>query len=262
MMQTLDYLKKLEENFMPGIKYGIKKNDNKKYLDMGYRWIIAAVFPYYNGGDTALFSKYCSIPDYHTVLKEEFDKILKPIFKDYKIMADISPFKEKILAQSLGLGEIGENNLLLTKDYGSYVFIAEALIKEELCELSHEKENICLHCGNCKKACPNNALKDGFIREKCLSYLTQKKNISDSEEELLKNASVIFGCDICQTSCPVNKNAKKTFIEKFKENSLSLTKEEILLINEEEFSEKYKDYAFCYKGAEILKRNVRIINGN
>ena len=255
-------LRRLEEAFPSYIKYGIKKNDNEKYLNMGYRYIIVAVFPYYYEGDTALFSKYCSIPDYHTVVKEEFEKILSPVFPEYKIMADISPFKEKLMAEELGLGEIGENNLLLTKDYGSYVFIGEALIKEELPELCHKKEKICLHCGKCVKSCPNDALKKGFEREKCLSHLSQKKNLSDEEKKLLKNASVIFGCDICQTSCPVNKNAKITSIEKFKKPVLELSEEKILSISEDEFQKDYGEFAFSYKGSEILKRNVRIINGD
>ncbi len=254
--------KKLSEKFGSYIKYAIRKNDNKKYLAMGYRSMIVAVFPYFFEGETAPFSKYCSIPDYHTVVKEEFDKIIGDIFSDYKIMVDISPFKEKLIAQELGLGEIGDNNLLLTKEYGSYVFIGEALVKEDLDEKKYEPEKICTHCGACKKSCPVNALSEGFIKERCLSFLTQKKELSEEEKVLLKNASYIFGCDICQTSCPVNKNAKKTVIEKFKKPILSLPEEKILSITEEEFKERYGDFAFAYKGVEILKRNVRIINEN
>ncbi len=259
-MKTEKILTKLNEAFVPYGKYGILKNENKKYLNMGYNSVIVAVFGYYFEEDTHPFPKYCAIPDYHRVVKEEFEKIIGDIFEDYKIMADISPFNEKKLASDAGLGEIGENNLLLTDDFGSYVFIGEALVKEKLPEVKHEKKSLCTHCRKCVEACPSKALADGFEKEKCLSFLSQKKNLCEQEAEILKNASYFIGCDICQTSCPLNKKAKKTAIEEFKKPVLKLSEKEILSIKDEEFKEKYNDFAFCYKGVEILKRNVRIIN--
>ena len=253
-------LKKLRDAFPSYVKWGVTKNTNKKYLNMGYKSLIVAVFGYFYEGNTVPFSKYCSIPDYHVVVKEEFEKIISKIFLDYKIMVDISPYNEKMLAETLGLGEIGENNLLLTEDYGSYVFIAEALVKEEISEYKHEKKKLCTHCKKCVKSCPSHALTDGFKKESCLSFLSQKKELLENEEQLFKKASYIFGCDICQTSCPVNKNAKKTQIEKFKKPILSLSEKEILSLTEEEFEKRYGEFAFCYKGVEILKRNVRIRN--
>ncbi len=251
---------KLYDAFPSYVKWGVIKNDNKKYLDMGYKSLIVAVFGYFYDEDTTPFSKYCSIPDYHTVVKEEFEKIIGGIFSQYKIMVDISPYKEKLLAEELGLGEIGENNLLLTEEYGSYVFIGEALVKEDLGEVKHEKKKLCTHCKKCVKSCPSGALTDGFKKESCLSFLSQKKTLSEKEEALLKKASYIFGCDICQVCCPLNKNAKKTKIKKFEKPVLSLSEEEILSLTEEEFKNRYGEFAFCYKGVEILKRNVRIRN--
>ena len=253
-------MKRLDEAFLPYGKYGILKNENKKYLNLGYNSVIVAVFGYYFEEDTKPFPKYCAIPDYHRVVKEEFEKIIGDIFSDYKIMADISPFDEKRLASEAGLGEIGENNLLLTEDFGSFVFIGEALVKDVLPEVKHEKKSLCTHCKKCVSACPSKALTDGFKKEKCLTFLSQKKTLDEKEAEILKNASYFIGCDICQTSCPLNKKAKKTIIKEFEKPVLDLSEKEIFSMDEEEFKEKYNDFAFCYKGVEILKRNVRIIN--
>lgn len=259
-MNNNEFDKKLEKAFLPYIKYGVTKNDNKKYLSMGYKSLIVAVFPYYRKENAEFFSKYCSIPDYHTVVKEVFENMIKDIFSDYKIMVDISPFKEKVLAHELGLGEIGENNLLLTKEYGSYVFIGEALVKEELNEVKREKQKICLHCKKCVNACPQKALDGGFLKERCLSYLTQKKELTSDEEKMLKKSSFYFGCDICQSVCPANKMVEETPIQQFKIPILKLDTNELFSLDEEAFKKEYYNYAFSYRGLEILKRNARIIN--
>ena len=255
---NLKLSKQIAESFPDYLSYGVTKNTNPKYLKQGYRTLIVAVFPYYCAGENELFSKYCTVYDYHKVVKDEFDRIFAPLGVEYLSFTDISPFREKQLAESLGLGEIGEHNLLLTEKYGSFVFLGEVLLKEELPEKTGSFPKLCTHCGNCKKACPTNALENGFERGKCLSFLSQKKQLTDEEEALYVKSKLAWGCDICQFACPVNQKVQKTPIDAFKQASLTLTKEEILALSEEEFQAKYQDYAFAYKGIEILRRNVRL----
>ncbi|MBE7019107.1 MAG: epoxyqueuosine reductase [Ruminococcaceae bacterium] len=255
---NLKLAKQIADHFPSYLSYGVTKNTNSKYLKQGYRTLIVAVFPYYCVGENELFSKYCTVYDYHKVVKDEFEKIFAPLGIEYLSFADISPFGEKKLAEDLGLGEIGEHNLLLTEEYGSFVFLGEVLLKEELPEKTGNFPKLCTHCGNCKKACPTNALEEGFERGKCLSHLSQKKQLTDEEEALYVKSKLAWGCDVCQLACPVNQSVGKTPIDAFKQASLTLTKEEILALSEEEFQEKYQDYAFAYKGIEILRRNVRL----
>ena len=248
----------IADRFPPYLTYGVTKNTNPKYLKQGYRTIIVAVFPYYCVGENELFSRYCTVYDYHQVVKDEFDRIFQPLGVEYLSFADISPFGEKQLAESLGLGEIGEHNLLLTEQYGSFVFLGEVLLKEELPEKFGKFPKLCTHCGNCRQACPTKALEKGFERGRCLSYLSQKKELSEEEQALYAKSRLAWGCDICQLACPVNQGVQKTPIDAFQNASLALTKEEILRLSEEEFQAKYKDYAFAYKGIQILRRNVSI----
>lgn len=252
----------IEQSFPSYIRYGVMENPNKKYQKLGYRTLLVAVFPYYYPEDTGMFSRYCAVYDYHNVVKEEFDKIFAPFGVEYRVFTDISPFLEKQLAEELGLGQIGKNNLLLTPEYGSFVFLGEVLLKEELPPKSYPRPSLCTNCSLCQKACPTSALEGGFQKGKCLSFLSQKKELTEEECTLFLKSEKIWGCDICQLACPVTKRATVTAIEKFCQPSLQLSKEELLTLSDEEFRDKYCDFAFAYKGIEILKRNVKLLDEN
>jgi epoxyqueuosine reductase QueG len=257
----MDINLKSKEQFPKYIDYAITKNFNTKLVALGYKSLVVAVFPYFYVEKPVLFSKYASINDYHSVISYEFEKILSPLNIEYKVFTDISPFSEKELAEKLGLGFIGKNNLLITKNYSSFVFIGEAVLKADLDEFIHpQNDDICQNCNLCVNACPTNALENGFKKDKCLSYLTQKKILTIDEEKLLVRSNCVWGCDICQNICPLTKIAKNTTIEKFQKPILDLTAEKILNLDEDLFQNEYRNFAFAYKGIEILKRNVRIIN--
>lgn len=258
MNQTL--ARQIENAFPKWIRYGMMPNPNMKYCKQGYRTLIVAVFPYSYPQKTTAFSKYASIPDYHRVVKEELAAIFDPLGVEYLSFTDISPFPEKQLAQELGLGQIGKHNLLLTKDYGSFVFIGEVLLKEELPEKKYQIPELCTGCGACVSACPTNSLEYGFCKGSCLSFLTQKKTLTPQEEAMLQKGDTLWGCDLCQLVCPVTKNAVLTGIDAFQKPVLELTKEKLKTLTPEEFQEIYHDFAFCYKGIEILKRNARLLD--
>jgi epoxyqueuosine reductase QueG len=249
------------------------KNINEKLLNEGCNTLIVAVFPYFypevSSGNTGVTSRYCRVYDYHSVIKEICDAAMKPYPYEYKVFTDISPFREKNLAAGLGLGEIGGNNLLLTEKYSSFVFIGEIAVKGILDDPTglyarKPKKRICLRCNKCIDACPTGALgnKDSnrFNKKICLSYLSQKKNLSPYEEKTLAKSQSIWGCDICQNVCPLTLNAKTTGIEKFKNPVLDLNYDRLKSMTEEEFAAEYGKFAFAYKGIEILKRNIALHN--
>ena len=116
---------------------------------------------------------------------------------------------DKVWAAKSGLGWIGKNTNLISKDFGSFVFIGELIIDQEL-KFDHpdsyrEIKNYCGTCTKCIDACPTNALNPYQLdARKCISYLTIEKK-SDLPEDLKgKWDDWIFGCDICQDVCPWN----------------------------------------------------------
>lgn len=225
----------------------------------GFSSIVIALIPYYAGEHISPLSKYTRGRDYH----KEGRKILSEILdewgeKDYEILIDVSPLDEKKLAYSAGLGMMGKNGLIITEKYGSYVFIATALIKKE-CRLSYMPKGSCAGCGKCIESCPGNAITDGGIDySKCLSAITQKKQISKEEEKLIKDNKKIWGCDACQDCCPLNRSASVTPFPAFKENLL-LDIKDINTLSQKEFKRKYGEYALSYKGKGIIARNIKII---
>ncbi len=224
----------------------------------GFSSVVIALIPYYAGEHISTLSKYTRGRDYHKEGKEILSAILDEWQeKDYEILIDVSPFNEKQLAYDAGLGYKGRNGLIITSKYGSFVFIATAFIKREIV-FSFEPKGTCIGCNACLNACPGGAIEEGrVIYERCLSNITQKRQISIIEKNLIKKGGKIWGCDVCQDVCPMNKNAQTTPFAAFKENLL-LDITDIDSLSQKEFKRKYNEYALAYKGKNIIARNIKI----
>ena len=186
--------------------------------------IIVACFPYllpkdnYSGSNV---SKYAVVTDYHDVASARLERAceeLKKLFPEntFSPFADNSPIPEVRAAHAAGLGVLGKNTLLITKNYGSYVFIGEIVTDLEL-DAGNAPTSSCVGCGRCISRCPAKARgKHGIDSQKCLSAITQKKGcLTEKETELMINCGCIWGCDICQDICPMNKNAAVSPIKEF-----------------------------------------------
>ena len=223
---------------------------------------IAMVFPYYNknafGGN---ISAYCSVEDYHVVAMMQLKSMcssLKDKYPDYNFVpfTDSSPINEVDMCVKAGLGVRGRNSLLITPWYGSYVFIGEILTDMPLENTTCYKNKGCLNCGLCEKACPGKAISQfGVNTEKCASHLTQKKGeLTEEEIAIIEKAHTIFGCDICQLVCPMNKHVTEV-PNLFSKNIMNtVTKENVAGI--------YKSRPFGWRGLKVLERNIEIYNKN
>lgn len=177
--------------------------------------VIMCVFPYkVQTQEPDNISRYAAVPDYHNVCGEMLSRAARDLINTFpqncfECFVDNSPIPEVFAAALAGLGVKGDNGLLITEKYGSYVFLGEIVT-----DLYIECENLyreCEHCGRCVKACPV-----GCEKLNCLSALSQKKGeLSDEQITALKKHRILWGCDICAESCPLNENAQNTYIEAF-----------------------------------------------
>ncbi len=230
----------------------------KSRVPSGAKSVIVYLFPYYLGEayyENSNISKYAVPDDYHKICGEYLEKTvlyLKEQYPDnlFEYFCDNSPLNEVYAACLAGLGVKGENSLLINEAYGSFCFIGEIVTDLDI-SIDEKEIGACLKCGLCEKNCINNALKNGSVDEiKCFSAITQKKSeLKKDEAELIRKSQCIWGCDICQNICPMNKNIKATPIKEFYETANSVYTGE---------GDYNKNRAFSWRGMSVINRNLEI----
>lgn len=228
-------------------------------LPVNPKTVIVACFPYLLPEENyrnSNISKYAVVTDYHDVAMNRLKNACEELEKLYPLngfvpFADNSPIPEVRAAALAGLGVRGENSLLITKEFGSYVFLGEVVTDLPLETVKSEIIS-CINCGRCTAACPAQAIsKSGVDGKKCLSAITQKKGeLSESEQELMKKCGCVWGCDICQDICPMNKNAATTQIKEF------LSDPEPVLTGKTELEGR----AYAWRGKKVIERNISTVN--
>lgn len=240
-----------------------KKINPYRYMPRG-KTIISIAFPYLFERKTKpgniYFSKYTHVKDYHKVVSLYLKKIckyLEDLGGNTKYFVDNNSLPERYIASLCGIGFIGKNKMIVTEKYGSFIFLGEIITDLEI-KVSTTKENKCGTCDACIKTCPTNALSSDDFNN-CLSYLTQKKELSDCE--ILKLDGRLFGCDTCQDVCPYNKNICFSKLEEFTSYDFmkNINIDELVNLNKNNFNLKYKLTSCGWRGKNVLQRNA-IIN--
>ena len=237
-------------------------------LDWG-RTLFCAAFPYYAGEDEgANLSLYARGIDYHHVLGEALEEtcgLLRARFPAARVAryADSGVLPEVDAARLSGVAMTGRNGLAILPGWGSYVFLGFLLTDWEPARpLPGADAGFCENCGACEAACPTGALQGGEVdARRCLSALTQKKGtLTPEEEELLRRAPLIWGCDECQRACPHNGAPPLTSIPAFRDKIARLEPGDVAGLTNRTLQEVYPHRAFTWRGAEILRRNLRLNN--
>lgn len=203
------------------------------------------------------FSEYARVYDYHNFSKKLFERVITKMKEktgyDFYGYCDHSPINEKLAIAKCGLGVIGRNSLFIDDIYGSFVFIG-TIITNLKTDIKAKEIKPCAQCNKCVESCPNHAIIDsGINRAMCLSGISQKKNKTDEEKKLLKEHNVVWGCDICQTVCPHNINAKLTPLKYFSETRVpKIDKSFIMQLSDYNF----ENFAFAYKGRNLIINNI------
>jgi epoxyqueuosine reductase len=163
--------------------------------------------------DSAAISVYALGDDYHDVVKKKLKALAGYIFQTFKaevkIFVDTAPVMEKPLAQKAGLGWQGKHTNLVSREFGSWLFLGSIFTTLELPPDSAEQD----HCGNCRACldiCPTNAFPAPYRLDarRCISYLTIENDGPIPREFRKAMGNRIYGCDDCLAVCPWNKFAK------------------------------------------------------
>ena len=230
----------------------------KARLPENAQTVISVLFPYYLGEEyykNANVSRYAVSADYHLITGAIMENIVSALREAYpenvfEYFVDNSPLPEVRCAVNAGLGVLGLNNLFISPEYGSWVFLGE-VVTDRYFAPAAPKQRLCLGCSECKKKCPVGAITGaGIEKEKCLSYLSQKKGELPPEVAAkMAESGCAWGCDICQKVCPMNLNAKLTPIEAFFETARPFVTE----------SDEVEGRAFAWRGKKVIERNLKAI---
>lgn len=234
----------------------------------GAKSVISLLLNYYPSetqkSDTYKISKYAYGEDYHFVIKEKLKELLHSINENIgevggRAFVDSAPVLDKAWAAKSGLGWIGKNSNLLSKQVGSFFFIAELIVDIEL-DYDTSVTDHCGSCTACLDACPTQAIIAPYVVDgsKCISYFTieLKENIPNEVKGKLDDWA--FGCDVCQDVCPWNRFSKPHSEPLFNPHPelLSLTKKDWEEITEETFRAVFKNSAVKRTKFSGLKRNL------
>ena len=217
------------------------------------------------GERRGIFSRASWGMDYHIVLRERLKKLEAYIKEKVpgalcKSMVDTGELADRAVAERAGIGWSGKNCAIITPEFGSYVYLGEMITNLPF-EPDIPMEDQCGTCNKCIEACPTGALVQGgqINAQACISFLTQTKGMI-AEEFRNKIGNRLYGCDSCQTACPVNKG--KDFhlhqeVEPEPEIAKPLLKP-ILKLSNRQFKEKFGHVSGAWRGKNPIQRNAMI----
>ncbi len=248
----------IDSFIVDGVRYGFAKPyfQSVRRQSLNIKTAIVFIFSYPVLTPPTNISNYARIPDYHPAVLSYLNTIAQKLYKvfpdnSFECFVDTYDFDEVSMAASAGLGVIGNNRLLISKEFGSYLFIGEIACDIEIeCE---DKTKLCLGCGSCQQKCYG-AIGESFCKDKCLSFFSQSKGeLSPFQQDIIKRSGMVWGCDRCQIYCPLNIDKTDEVYKPFSINIFdSLTKDNIATA---------KDRAFFWRGEQPLLRNLDILEG-
>jgi len=252
--------------------YFDKRTDPRKLLENA-RSVIVVLFNYYPektipDENNYKISKYAYGTDYHFVMKDKLKDMISFINEiagnvNARAFVDSAPVLERSWAEKAGLGWIGKNTCLITKEQGSFFFIGEIITD---LELTYDLKTVLDYCGGCTRciqACPTDALgKYGLDANRCISYWTIEHRGDEIDQELKgKFNDWIFGCDICQDVCPWNRLSEEHHEEAFKPLEIlkKSSKPEWEKLTRAEFNKEFRKSPIKRTRFEGLKRNIEFL---
>ena len=219
--------------------------------------------------NTGNISVYAKGNDYHDIIKKNLKKLgrwfVQEIKSEIKVFVDTAPVMEKPLAQKAGLGWQGKHTNLVSREFGSWLFLG-SIYTNIVIDTDEEELDHCGNCTSCIDICPTQAFPEPYKLDarKCISYLTIEHKGPIPINLRSKIGNRIYGCDDCLAICPWNKFAKESNEMKFSSNHKkeSFSLEKLSLLDDRNFRLMFSKSPIKRIGRDRFLRNVLIALGN
>ena len=264
-----EWLKKGYHGSMTYMERNFDKRLDPTKLVPGAKSVVSLLYNYFpkesqSDKSAPKISKYAYGKDYHTVIKDKLFELMFLIQEEVgeihgRVFVDSAPVLDKAWAAKAGLGWIGKHTNLISKQAGSFYFIAELII-----DLSLEQDApVTDHCGSCTAcidACPTQAIVAPYQVDgsKCISYFTIELKEAIPQEVKGQFDNWVFGCDVCQDVCPWNRFSTPHQEPQFEPSSelLQMSKGDWHEITEAVFDRLFAESAVQRTQFSGLKRNL------
>ncbi|HWM83416.1 MAG TPA: tRNA epoxyqueuosine(34) reductase QueG [Pseudolabrys sp.] len=236
-------------------------------MNYGPDWDPLAVHGQRDRGAISVYA-HCD-SDYHDVIKKRLKVIARWLIAtaggDLKVFVDTAPVMEKPLSQAAGLGWQGKHTNLVSRDFGSWLFLGAIFTTLDL-PVDDAGPQSCGSCRACLDACPTNAFPSPFTLDarKCISYLTIEHKGPIPRDLRARMGNRIYGCDDCLAVCPWNKfaqagrDAKLAARAQLRAPSL----QDLARLDDAAFRTLFAKTAVKRTGRDRFVRNVLIAIGN
>ena len=257
----------------------VERGTRPDWLLSNARSIISLALPYYVGehqtdasrfrGPSGIVSRYAWGRDYHNVLRKKLKKLVSFLESKHasaRFFADTGPILDRAAAFRAGVGWYGKSTMILTEGQGTWVFLAEVITDLQLEYTKPLKKN-CGSCTRCIDACPTGAIVAPYQVDsrRCISYLTIENRGGIPRELRSLMGTRVFGCDICQDVCPVNRYPTADADDDFLPRpgvGPSMPLLPLLEITEEEFKNRFQGTPLMRTKRLGLRRNAIVALGN
>ena len=275
-------IERLRNGLMAGLPWyteaRVIRGSIPRHLLEGARSIIALGMSYLTEGSAEVprgniggkVARYAWGKDYHKVIKQRMKELVILLEErlEHTVKArfyvDDGPMLDRSVAERAGIGWFGKNTNILTASHGSWLFLGQ-IITDLILEPDKHSKKSCGECTRCIPACPTGAIVAPYVLDnsKCISYLTIENKGPIPLEMRKQMLDWVFGCDICQEVCPVNRKANYSKDSIFKRGGFkTIDLIELLCMTEEEFTDRFKGSALRRAKRIGLQRNACVALGN
>ena len=214
-------------------------------------------------------SVYARNRDYHEIIKGKLKELAGLLARrsgdTVKVFVDTAPLMEKPLAEAAGLGWQGKHTVLVSRDFGSWLFLGAILTTADL-PVDRPHQESCGSCTRCLEICPTKAFPAPFQLDsrRCLAYLTVEHKTQIPLEFRAPMGNRIYGCDDCLAVCPWNKfasisrEAKLRARDELERPALA----DLVQLNDAQFRTLFAGSPVKRIGLARFLRNVLIAIGN